>query len=76
MARFERAVMAALVGAAALAFTRGPLQATPWLALSIASVFWQVHTPEALAVAVRRAVLVVVGIVVVLGWTLMTYPIL
>jgi transglutaminase-like putative cysteine protease len=76
MERLARVALAALVGAAGFAFIRRPLPAAPWFALALASVFWQVRAPEALVIAVRRAVLAIVGIVVVLGWTLMSYPVL
>ena len=38
MERLARMALAALVGAAAFAFTRGPLLAAPWLGLALASV--------------------------------------
>ncbi len=77
MERLERAALAALVAAAAVAFARSPLLAAPWLLVAGASVVWQLpRVPDGLVAAVRQAVRVVAAIVVLLGWTLMAYPVL
>jgi transglutaminase-like putative cysteine protease len=77
MAHFERATLAVLVGAAVLAFTRALLPASPWLVLAAVSLVWRrPAVPRAVVDSGRHAVRVLGAVVLLLGWTLMAYPVL